>query len=51
MFSFQLISTLLISATFYTYLSNIIFSRDLDFNVIHLTNNFLNIPKPWKVQL
>jgi len=31
MFLFQLISILLISVTFYTYLANIIFSCDLDF--------------------
>jgi len=32
MFLFQLISLLLISITFYTYLANIVFSCDLDFN-------------------
>jgi len=32
MFLFQLIRVLLISITFYTYLANIVFSCDLDFN-------------------
>jgi len=34
MFSFQLISVLLISVTFYIYLANIIISCDLDFNTL-----------------
>jgi len=32
MFSFHWISVLLINVTFYTYLTNIIFSCDVDFN-------------------
>jgi len=32
MFSFQLISVLLISVTFYTYLARVVFSCDLAFN-------------------
>jgi len=34
MFSFQLISVLLISVTFYTYLANIVYWFDLAFNIV-----------------
>ena len=44
MFLFQLISVLLISITFYTYLANIVFSCDVDFKaydqeVVSLTHD------------
>jgi len=37
MFLLKMISVLLITITFYTYLANIIFSCDLDFNLISYT--------------